>query len=189
MHDLVPALAFNAIALIAAFFFAIYLRPPFPDDRTPLSLSAKASLTATIRTGLTEAQKLTFLEQGFLLLPQAVPVHAIAELRSVLEANPPATSPLMKGAVSHSCNHCWTAIRAFRDFSFSGLTASLAAELLAPPGHNVVSNRARLVNSIAYGLKPGESGANWHIDSPSFRGTELSGELPSSCGSDKGQLI
>ena len=62
---------------------------------------------------------------------------------------------------SYQLNLAWASSAAMKELSFAGRSAAIASQLLATPG-------VRLVNSIVYGVDVGQSGADWHVDQPSF---------------------
>ena len=159
--------SFNIFGLLALLTLISRLRPPFPEDRSPLPCDAAESMSKPIAT-LTAEQLAEFHTTGVLLVRGAVPKGVAMAARSALEGAPPKAAPLQSSVVDYAVNFAWYAYTSLGDLTFRGFTAAVATQLLNPAQLGMSAHEARLVNSIAYGLRRGQHGADWHVDRPSF---------------------
>jgi hypothetical protein len=154
------AFAWNAAALIVLLLETARLRPPFATSAAPLAPFASELIRAT-PTRVTDAQRDAFNRDGFIHVPNLLPEPVAMAARAALEREPPHAPPLLRSVASYQLNLAWASYAALKELSFAGHSAAVASQLLATPG-------VRVVNSIVYGVDVGQSGADWHVDQPSF---------------------
>jgi hypothetical protein len=149
------------------FLYGLILRPQFPYLDAVLGDGLVADLLAEREFVLSAAQINEYESEHVLLVRNVVPSKVLERLRQVLvqaerEITP---SPLYDQSVLFTLNYAWAHSQACADFSFSGLTASLAKQLL--PNASAV----HLVNSHVFGLsRQGTMQAkDWHRDVIGFR--------------------
>ena len=160
------AVCWNVAAVIAVLLLANAHRPPFDSDESPFSTSAQEALLRHPPRQLTKAERDSFARDGALLIRNVIPESVAVEARAIVHATPPRAPPRMRRALRHSANRAWNSHLWARTLTFSGLGASLAAQLVDSGGER---DEATLLNSIVYGVGAHDPGALWHVDAQSFR--------------------
>lgn len=166
-----------ATATLATFCLSAYHRPEFCTDSMPLSEARLAALARHHRRRLSASELSTFRRTGVVRVANVLPAEAAIELGKMFDRNPPPSSPLLHGVLSFAANMAWASHAAARSVSFSGLTSSLSAQLLAADNHgrSQGGDGSHLLNSIVYGVRAGQPGASWHVDTQSFSPTDGAG--------------
>lgn len=158
--------------------YALQLRPAFPVSTLALEPELLELLRTHPRVNLSDQQWYQFNATGVLVVRGAIPAAVLERLRDLLDDDPPAASPLFGQSLTYVTSHAWAHYEALRQFTASSLSASLAAQLLNAPrsGYSTV----RLVNTVAYGIGRGQTGADWHTDAISYRPIRRQGVAHSS---------
>ena len=167
-------LAAPAVLAAGLWNYALQLRPAFPSSALGLDAELLALLQSHPRAALTEAERQQFNATGLLVVRGAIPSAVVERLRELLDQEPPVASPLFGGSLTYVISHAWAHYEGLRQLTAASLSASLAAQLLAPSsgdggGGGDDGSSVRLVNSVAYGIGRGQNGADWHTDEISYR--------------------
>lgn len=117
------------------------------------------------------ASREQFKRDGFLHLQGVFPRDAVVALRDAIEQSPPPTSRLVDERVAHQLNRAALASAAAHNWTMAGRSAALALQLThnGPRANASAAAELILVNSIVYGVRAGQPGADWHCDVPSYR--------------------
>ena len=169
--------AWLTTGLVASLCLSAHHRPSFLTDSTPLSQTQLEALVRHSRRQLSASELAVWRRTGVVHVPDVLPASVAHELGALFARKPPAASPKLRGVLLFAANMVWLTHTAARSVSFSGLTSSLAAQLLAAgtDGSSRDLGGSHLLNSIVYGVGAGQPGAGWHVDTQSFSPTNGTG--------------